>query len=353
MPFRVFWTPGKPWSWFRDEPATLAKYVERAGGTDCFHTLNMWDKPEQGPCHYDFGFDFDSSDIRVSATDANTVIEYLAAMDCPYRIYFSGSKGIHIVIPHEVTGLPARADGGHVCKLFQRALKDTLAVKTLDTEIHGVSRQWRVPGTINSKSGLYKVPLSLNWLGALVSYGLDTAREIASTPVPDKELLNRNVCAELNKRLQPFCTLADEENRKREELNKQRIETQIKTVPLCISQIMNAPQRVVQQAKSWGKKVPSRNQLTFVVATFLKNHAGASSEDALKVLGPIWQAKVASIATSSALEIKRSTETCVRTVYQGAYNFSCGMAIGYGCDCHPKCPLYIPLAEADKKKGRG
>jgi hypothetical protein len=344
MPFRIWWTPGKPWSWFRDEPVTLAKYVARANCVDCYSTLNVWDRPEQDtPCRYDFGFDFDSPQIERSACDANTLVGYLDAINCPYRLYFSGSKGIHVVVPHEATGLEPRTDGGHVCKLFQRSLKETLVLDTLDVEIHGKSRQWRIPNTINSKSGLYKVPITLQQLSLLISDGIAAAQTLAISPVSEQESAPMCLNATLRERLAPFVEIADAENAKRIQLERDRRITAINFTPACIQQVMNDPAIIVRQARTWGKKTPSRNQLTFLVACFLKNHAGASQDDAVAVLGSEWQKRISAIATSSAQEISRSTLTCINTVYRGAYEFSCGMAINYGCNCRPNCLLYRPF----------
>jgi len=96
--------------------------------------------------------------------------------------------------------------------------------------------------------------------------------------------------------------------------------------------------------------VPSRNRLTLIAATFLRNHAGASQADVLRILGPEWRSKVAAIASSTHDEIRRSTETCVRTVFQRGYTFSCGLANNSGCRCNSACQLYTPLSS---KKSAG
>ena len=74
------------------------------------------------------------------------------------RCWFSGSKGFHICLSAALFGYwPADA-------LLAGRLRD-LAVRLaggieIDAGIYDVNRLWRIPNTINSKSGLYKIPLT-------------------------------------------------------------------------------------------------------------------------------------------------------------------------------------------------
>jgi hypothetical protein len=348
--FRVFWTPQSPWNWFKDDGKSIATYCKRAKFIDCYYSLNVWPKFEEKPCYYDFGFDFDSPDIANSARDAKTLVGLLDQLGLAYTLFFSGSKGIHVVLPHQLGGMDLRTDGGHVCRILQTHWKAELDLPTLDNEIHGARRMWRVPNTINSKKNLYKVSLNRLDLDYIVADGIEYAQKIAKSPQPVTKIENPTKHAAFSDLLKPFVEKANDENKKREEQARERRDITLTKVPICILGIMNDPAKIVRQAETWGKRIPNRNKLTFIAATFFKGHAGASEEDCQRILGEEWQTKVARIASSTAHVIRRSTETCIKAVYESAYDFSCGAAIAHGCDCHPKCPLYRPLDERTPTK---
>jgi hypothetical protein len=349
MNYRVFWTPQQMWSWFRDDGKALAGYCKRAHFIDCYYSLNVWPDFDAKPSFYDFGFDFDSPDIANSARDAKTVVARLEDLHVPYTLFFSGSKGIHVVVPHGYTGVPLRSDGGHVCRLLQTAWKTELNIPTLDNEIHGSRRMWRVPNTINSKKNLYKVSLDLTDLEQISAHGIDYARSIASAPRPVKHIEAPAQVDEFYKLLEPFIETANNENTKREEQAKERREIPLKNVPICILNIINDPAKIVRQAETWGKRVPSRNKLTFIAATFFRDLAGASEEDCQKILGEEWQEKIIKISSSQPNVVRRSTETCIRSVYESNYQFSCGAANAHGCECSSRCPLFRPFDGKEKK----
>jgi hypothetical protein len=348
--FRVFWTPQSPWNHFHDDGKTIAGYCKRANLVDCFYSLNVWPQFQEKSCYYDFGFDFDSLDIRNSAVDATKVIERLDSLGLDFTLFFSGSKGIHVVVPYQSGDLSLRLDGGHVCRLLQTEWKKELNVPTLDNEIHGARRMWRVPNTINSKKNLFKISLGRADLDRISVDGIDYAQDIAKAPRPVKRIIDPVRNQLFHDLLKPFVELANQENKHREVQAQERREITLKKVPICIMGILNDPDKVVRQAETWGKRIPNRNKLTFIAATFFKDHAGASEEDVQKILGEEWQTKVAKIASSTAHVIRRSTDTCIRSVYESSYDFSCGAAIAHGCDCHPKCPLYRPLDERTPAK---
>jgi hypothetical protein len=97
------------------------------------------------------------------------------------RVYFSGHKGFHIELPDELFG------GFKASKDIARKLK-TLAMKlgegaeSLDTDIYDTVRLWRTPNTRHAKSGLYKIPVSIEEVFTLT---LEDIRELAKQPRSD------------------------------------------------------------------------------------------------------------------------------------------------------------------------
>lgn len=342
--FRIFWSDNKldrKTYFIKDaDGAALARHTKRSGGVDCYMSLNVYPDFEAEPSHYDLGFDFDSGDVVESARDAYCLSGFFRGTGIPHRIFFSGSKGFHIVIPHQLTGIAPRVDGGHVMKLFCADLTATLALSTLDNTIHGKKRMWRITNTLNSKSGLYKIEISKEALGSVVEGGLATVKALAVTPQPTTRIVDLTPNAALVAMIAPFVTKANAENVVRAKRMAEKMAVEFKSVPVCIAGILNDPQRVVRQAQTWQKTVPSRNNLTYIAATFFKSHRGYSEDESNEILGSAWQDKVAVISNSSPSAIARSTLTTIRAVYAGSDNFSCGYAISRGCNCWPQCPLF-------------
>ncbi len=94
-------------------------------------------------------------------TAAQTLINRLLhnnGVDTDYlRCYFSGSKGFHIGIPMEAFNLEPGIDFHEKCKYLALTIAGDLEI---DAALYDKTRLFRIPNTINSKSGLCKIELS-------------------------------------------------------------------------------------------------------------------------------------------------------------------------------------------------
>ena len=105
-------------------------------------------------------FDIDSKDLREAHKQLiqllRNINKYGVSVDS-CKIYFSGSKGFHVMLPSELVGVEPSED----IHMRFRNFTSTLAkgIK-LDTSIYDKVKLFRLPNTINSKSGLYKIRLN-------------------------------------------------------------------------------------------------------------------------------------------------------------------------------------------------
>lgn len=110
-------------------------------------------------------FDFDAEEnLDKSKQDLSLLVSFFIQNGCPsnsLNIFFSGSKGFHLEVPFDVLGIEPSVNLPEKYKLFGDNLKKKFNLQTLDTQVYEYARLWRVVNTINSKSGLYKIPLSL------------------------------------------------------------------------------------------------------------------------------------------------------------------------------------------------
>lgn len=116
-----------------------------AGITDNF-TNKLW-------------WDFDSKDLAASQKDTQALVELLLRSGCTdknIQICFSGNKGFSVVV--RIDKYLVRKQIEEVCSSMAKGLA------TFDTSVYDNQRIFRLVGTINEKSGLYKIPLTLSEL---------------------------------------------------------------------------------------------------------------------------------------------------------------------------------------------
>lgn len=126
-----------------------------------------------------FPLDIDSENLVESQVHAKSILSLLKDdFDVDpknLRIYFSGAKGFHIEIPGKLFGGFIPSPKPH--EGF-RALARSIS-EDADPAIYDKLRLWRLPNTINSKSGLYKIPLSAE---ELFNLSIEEIKELAKRP---------------------------------------------------------------------------------------------------------------------------------------------------------------------------
>lgn len=124
-------------------------------------------------------FDIDEQDLHTALESAREFIKVLSMYDIDTetcRYYFSGSKGFHIMIPSQMA-LVLPSKDIHI-KLRRIAIQFSKHVK-VDTSIYDKVRLFRLPNTINSKSGLYKIGL---YSFEIMSMSVNEILELAKQP---------------------------------------------------------------------------------------------------------------------------------------------------------------------------
>lgn len=131
----------------------------------------------------DLYLDFDdSTNFENVRKDALTALSYLKIVyhidESQVRIYFSGNKGVHIVVPAEIFGIEPMPLLNGVFKTIAMSIRSFTPNKTVDTQIYDNKRMFRIPNSIHEKSGLYKIPL--------------TPQELRTTSHQDIQVLAKN-----------------------------------------------------------------------------------------------------------------------------------------------------------------
>lgn len=120
-------------------------------------------------------WDFDGTDLEQTRQDAVTlgtrlVNDYNIDPD-DIRCYFSGAKGLHIEV----------SLGKDINVNQFKAAVNTIAkdLKTFDTSVCDYARMFRVPNSVNRKSGLFKIPLHIAEVDEL---NMDQIKAMAKEP---------------------------------------------------------------------------------------------------------------------------------------------------------------------------
>lgn len=142
---------------------------------DCYRTVYRY--PEEFKQYFDikgtvkgyagsvyadfFPIDIDNNDLQQAhktAIQALNELLYSYEIDLDnLRIFFSGNKGFHILIPAILFGYKPSIGMPQVFKVLSTKLFKNIE---LDGSVYDRMRIFRISNTINSKSGLYKVPLT-------------------------------------------------------------------------------------------------------------------------------------------------------------------------------------------------
>lgn len=221
---------------------------EKFNNIDVYTTVFTYDSEDQnnstlyGPMYIDLDMDFnDEKEFNDLKLDLLLIVQALEDDFFIPRdrllIYFTGKKGFHIIVPQTVFGLELRNDTNIHYKKIAMELDKATINKVVDTRIYDRKRLFRLPNTINSKSGLYKVRVLLD---DLKNMSFEDMKEYASEP----KYIQSKVDFSLVKRAkEKFDSIIDEyykEEQEKKERRKLRKKVDVKDVKLepCISNII-------------------------------------------------------------------------------------------------------------------
>jgi len=232
------------------------------------------------------------------------------------RVYFSGSKGFHLLVNPVVLGIKPDKNLHRVYKLIATYLETQLGLKCLDTaSIYGHSRQLRLQNSIHYKSGLFKVELTP---AELMGDIRDIITNIAKSPRGDI-YPPEQVEYQLNVKANEWYLTKVQEYTEAKRLEDTRasitddVLSSMESVPTCVQYVLD--KGILKNG--------DRNKATMALASYYKG-IGTTVGETCDIL-TAWAKKIpASMTSSSSTEVEASTISCVKTVYQeDRYKFHC------------------------------
>ncbi len=136
--------------------------------------------------------------------------EYVSRLKTDYHIdpnildiYFTGAKGFCIGLPTELLDIPPSKNFNQIIKGIVSHLVDG-KIK-VDPVVYDKTRLWRVPGSLNKKAQLYKIPLTAKELFTL------TAQDIIVMAEEPREIQKSNGALEVNESLRQIYLQVEKE----------------------------------------------------------------------------------------------------------------------------------------------
>ncbi|MCD6404957.1 MAG: hypothetical protein J7M19_03950 [Planctomycetes bacterium] len=162
---------------------------ERFDNRDVYASVCRFAKPTRDADFFcDFFLDIDSDNLNTAREEAlrafYLLVDHLGLRPEWVDLFFSGAKGFHVIVPHVVFGSPKASEIMRVWKALAGRLVSE-GLEHIDLGVYQKSRVLRLPNSLNSKSGLYKVPLEYK---ELRDFGLDYVLELAREPRDEDSL---------------------------------------------------------------------------------------------------------------------------------------------------------------------
>lgn len=146
---------------------TISSFIENRNRYSVFCSAYRYNTTDiaKSDLYGDLYLDFDDIDsFNKVRADALTALSYLKIVyhinENQIKIYYSGNKGVHIIVPAVILGIEPMPLLNGVFKTIALSIKSFTPNKTVDTQIYDNKRMFRIPNTIHEKSKLYKIPLT-------------------------------------------------------------------------------------------------------------------------------------------------------------------------------------------------
>lgn len=268
--------------------------------------------------------------------DAIIVINYLKhgflIPEDQIRIYYSGAKGVHIIVPYEVFAVKPTPFLHIIYKNMANKIMTNTGIQTLDIQIYDNRRLFRIPNTINTKTGLFKIPITNQELAVL---SFEEIKQLATKQRIIQQEENLLPCVFAQKK---YMDMVDEYTgnlNKKKERNVTFRRPEKLFMPSCIKNIMEN-----------GAPIGLRNNCTAFFASYLMQNGFTEQE----ILDNVIQWNL----NCNADELnERELETTVKSIYRLRYAYGCSKAKELGlCGGEDGCRIARQHYDKEMRKGK-
>lgn len=308
---------------------TLSSYIHdpKNQGWGLYCTAYQYSSADIQAAHLrgDFILDFDSEDnIRLAQEDALRAVQYLVLSpnykipQNMIRIYFSGKKGLHVVVPYQCFGIEWHQRLDQIYKIMAEELLPHIPNKTLDLKIFERRRLIRLAGSKHPSTDAYKVPMELKHL---LTKSEKEIQQMAQNPQYGKWIRYEHP-REIIEAARYFKEAEKKfEDRFANKFSKNRGDSTIDFDPPCYDELIeNGPLK------------GSRNHVACMLTTFWRQR-GLSEQDAWDNL----------VDWNNGSLSDRELKTCFNSNFRGHYIYGCNTIKQYAscpATCRKDCKFY-------------
>ena len=306
------------------------KMIKQYNFTDTYSTIYKYDNKNQdmaniiAPFYIDLDIedlekDFDKlkRDIMLLTRKLKTLFKLT---DENIQYFFSGSKGFHIIIPYSIFGIKPCRDLNDKYKMLDIELKSYTITKSIDTRIYDTKRLFREVNTINTKTNLYKVPITIKNIKEfsyeeLIEYAKSPKEEykIDSSYNQEADIAFNNLIIELKERQKRTIN---------HKVAKQMLEN--KELLPCVKYILQN-----------GAQKGGRNNTAMALASSLYQRNLNDYEEVLDIM-KTWNIKKLDTPLAER-ELENTVKSAYRNVQDGK-RYGCAAFIDLGI-CVKGCPI--------------
>lgn len=231
------------------------------------------------------------------------------------KIYYSGQKGLHIVVPAKVLGIQPMKDLNHVFKVIAKEIHKMSKYKTIDTGIYDNARLFSLPGVKHPVTGRYKIPLTYDELRTL------SFKEIKKLAQGKRKVTYKDprYNSKAHRIFQTYIEDWEKEKQEKNKKSKKGYDQKLSFCPPCIESILNRP-------------CPAgfRNNTAAALSSYFKQR-GWSKKKGWRLINE-WNEEYANLP-------KGELETTFESIYNGNYAYGCSTLELLG-DCQKdKCKI--------------
>lgn len=287
-----------------------------------YNTTDIDNSLMYGDMYFDFDDVNDFEHVRKDAIVVLNMIEVVFLVKKEWlKIYFSGNKGLHIILPAEILGVIPSAELNCIYKYIANLAKGFTPNKTVDTQIYDNKRLFRIPNTKHEKSGLYKIPITLNELQTL---SIDQIREMAV----NQRVIEYPIYSELPTANRAYQKIIEEYLRNKEQENKNKNKRYKKTfnfIPPCIQAILEN-----------GAQEGERNITIACLAGFYKSY-GKTLDETIDLISDWNDNNIKPTGTNELIKT-------VKSIFNSEKQFGCATLQSLSV-CDTTCKVFIKKEE--------
>ena len=277
----------------------------------------------------DLYFDFDDinnfENVRKDVIVVLNMIEVIFQIKKELvKIYFSGNKGIHLIVPAELLGVTPSAELNYIYKYIVTLAKSFTPNKTLDTQIYDNKRLFRIPNTKHEKSHLYKIPITLNELQSLsINQIRDMAKQQRYMSYPIYTILPN-----ANRAYKKMVNEYETNKNKSTKDNNIRFKKRFNFIPPCIQHMLDN-----------GAQEGERNISIACLAGFYKAY-GKTLDETINIISD-WNS--CNLKPTGENELIKT----VKSIFNSEKQFGCATLQSLSM-CNNTCKVYIKKEEKTK-----